>query len=656
MRLIHRWMVHGRWAALLLLMAGIIAGMVGVSAAPVGVSAQISPEQELAERYAPIAMLKTQTSTCDEDGEAYFPAPVDFLFNNPDILLRHNDGGDQKDDTVLAEGFTAQDLVNAGPETYLDFPGDPRKPGCGYETYFKQKVDEFGLEPTTYARIIIDEGARKLYIEYWFYYYFNDWNNTHESDWEMITVIFDGVYSVEEALTVSPSRVGYAQHGGGELADWDATKFQRVGDRPVVFPSAGSHATYYDQNTFIGWGEGGTAFGCDDTTAPSTEADLNVILVPEAIDPEGEFAFMLYEGHWGQRDFAVYEGPKGPNLGGKWNDPTEAFSTWRTSTLVVPSGRAGGVNTTDTFCTLSAVGSSIFTYFLSHPWATIAALLSILAVLGFFLYKVWPYFLEAIDIYGNELRTFLGIGAMALPVSLIGGLTVGYLNNVPPLEWINAGFNNSTGGKLAASLTIGSLQQIVMVALIVPACVYAMKDIRRGVVPGVWRSFVGAFKALPVTIPAIAVIVLLLLGSTISLVFLPIAIYVVVRWQFFLEAAILDDKKPFTDALGESWRVTKGEWLRAVLGSVVFQTLAIIPGPLIGVLVMIVGGSRVSFANFLSGFVYALTIPIAAVGITMLYHRLARHEIVEPKIVTRPIEEVDGVAAESDVVTGAAQA
>ena len=38
---------------------------------------------------------------------------------------------------------------------------------------------------------------------------------------------------------------------------------------------------------------------------------------------------------------------------------------------------------------------------------------------------------------------------------------------------------------------------------------------------------------------------------------------------------------------------------------------------------MIVGGSRVSFANFLSGFVYALTIPMAAVGITMLYHRLA---------------------------------
>ena len=520
-------------------------------------SAQISPEQELAERYAPVVMLKKQQAFCDKEGEGYFPAPVDFLFDNPDIKLRINDADEQVDDTIMAEGFSKQDLVNAGPETYLDFPGNPRKPECQYEDYFRQKVEELGLEPTTYAKIIIDEAARRLYIEYWFYYYFNDWNNTHESDWEMITVIFDGVLSVEDALTVSPSRVGYAQHGGGELANWDDTKLQKLGDRPVAYPSAGSHATYYDQHNFIGWGEGGTAFGCDDTTAPSNETPLNVILVPDVIDPDGEFAFMLYEGHWGQRDFAVYEGPKGPNMGGKWNDPTQAFSTWRTSTLKVPEGGGGGVNTTDAFCTLSAVGSSIFTYFLSHPIATLAAVLSVLGLFGFFLYKIWPYFMEAIDIFGNELRTFLGIGAMAIPVSLIGGLVVGFLNSAPPLEWINASFDNSRGGKLAASLTVGSLQQIVLVALIVPACVFAMKDIRRGVIPGVWRSFVGAFKALPVTLPAILVIVLLLLGSTISVIFLPIAIYIVVRWQFFLEAAILDGKRPFTDALGHSWSITR---------------------------------------------------------------------------------------------------
>ena len=85
------------------------------------------------------------------------------------------------------------------------------------KTISVKKLRNSDFEPTTYAKIIIDESARRLYIEYWFYYYFNDWNNTHESDWEMITVMFDGVLSVEDALTVSPSRVGFAQHGGGEL-------------------------------------------------------------------------------------------------------------------------------------------------------------------------------------------------------------------------------------------------------------------------------------------------------------------------------------------------------------------------------------------------------------------------------------------------------
>ena len=52
-------------------------------------SAQISPEQQLVERYAPVVMLKKQQAFCDKEGEGYFPAPVDFLFDNPDIKLRH---------------------------------------------------------------------------------------------------------------------------------------------------------------------------------------------------------------------------------------------------------------------------------------------------------------------------------------------------------------------------------------------------------------------------------------------------------------------------------------------------------------------------------------------------------------------------------------
>ncbi len=45
-------------------------------------------------------------------------------------------------------------------------------------------------------------------------------------------------------------------------------------------------------------------------------------------------------------------------------------------------------------------------------------LLFILAFIGLRIYRVWGFFMEALDIYGNELRTFLGIGMLAVPIGL----------------------------------------------------------------------------------------------------------------------------------------------------------------------------------------------------------------------------------------------
>jgi hypothetical protein len=605
-----------------------------------GANAQRSPEQELVERFAPIVMLREQASDCDKSGEGYFPATVDFLFNNPDIRLMANAGGDKKNDVVLQEGLTPQELAAAGPDTYLDFPGNPRNPGCTYEQYFKRMVADLGLEPTTYARIVVDPAARRLYIEYWFYYYFNDWNNTHESDWEMLLIMFEGTTSVEEALERTPTSVGFAQHGGGETSSWTDAKLLKDGERIVAFPSAGSHATYYSQHNFIGWGENGTAFGCDNTTPPSVETPLNVVLVPEVIDPDSDLAFFLYEGHWGEREVAVYEGPKGPNLGGKWNDPTGAIENWRTSTMKVPdSSTIGGVNTTDFFCTLSEYGSKAVTYLGAHPWAVAALLVGILGALGLLCYWIWPYLLEAIDIYGNELRTFLGIGILVIPLGILGSLVSEYLYDIPPFEWIDQAFNSSTSGRTALMLVVGSLTQLVMVLLVTPAAVFAMKDIRQGITPGAWRSYRSAVRALGLTFPIVAVFAIAAFLMAFTLVLLPVAAYVLIRWLFSFHAGILDDQRPFLQALGASWQVTRRKWFKVFFGSLIYQLLVLVPGPLLGVIVLIVGGSRVGFANFLSSFVYALTIPLATIGITMLYHRMAGHRIVEPKMLTRELDE-----------------
>jgi hypothetical protein len=62
-----------------------------------------------------------------------------------------------------------------------------------------------------------------------------------------------------------------------------------------------------------------------------------------------------------------------------------------------------------------------------------------------------------------------------------------------------------------------------------------------------------------------------------------------------------------------------------------------VPGPLIGVLILILGGSRVQFANVVSSFLFGLLLPLAYIGLTMVYHRLKGNPIVETTIRTEEL-------------------
>jgi hypothetical protein len=58
----------------------------------------------------------------------------------------------------------------------------------------------------------------KLALQYWFFYVFNDFNNTHEGDWEMIQLDFDAA-DAAEALNEEPTAIGHSSHEGAERAD-----------------------------------------------------------------------------------------------------------------------------------------------------------------------------------------------------------------------------------------------------------------------------------------------------------------------------------------------------------------------------------------------------------------------------------------------------
>jgi len=93
-------------------------------------------------------------------------------------------------------------------------------------------------------------------LQYLFFYPMNDWRSTfegandHEADWEQAFVILEALPDGD----VEPAWFAAAAHDeqGADLRRrWDDPKLQKQGEHVVVYPGAGSHATYMERGEYI---------------------------------------------------------------------------------------------------------------------------------------------------------------------------------------------------------------------------------------------------------------------------------------------------------------------------------------------------------------------------------------------------------------------
>lgn len=586
------------------------------------VSAQelpLSPEEQLAERYAPIAYLRYQQRDCGAppyEGEPYLPLPVDMVLNNERVLIRDAENGDE----VIAAGPSAQELARFGPDTYMDFPGDPRRPGCTYENDERLRVQDVGMVPTTYANVIFDPVEGRVALQYWFYYYFNHWNNTHESDWEGIQLVWDQVESLEAALDFPPSRVGYAQHGNGEIALWgDEKLILEDGTRPVIYPAAGSHATFFSNDTFLAWGERNSGFGCDVSAPPSVRTPLDVVLIPSTIEPDSEFAWLLYEGRWGERQPGAFNGPRGPMFNKRWNDPFEIFETWRPFSIVVPGSQALGPSMADAFCAITGAGSTLLIEVMVRPWVSYPVIAAVIGAILFFSRTSIPILRQAASIYRRNFRLFIGIGVVSLPIGIIFNGIQAFLIGRQPLKFIVDWLNDTGGARLTAVMAIGGIQQFAMLLIVTPALVYAVQQVLEGnelIPPDAYSGVLDRAKVISTTFVLFVAVVGLLLVTAIGF---PVAIWLAVSWHFFVQVLVFDRSKTPLEALRRSRRIVQGSWLKVVASLLLFDLLAIIPGILVGFGLLTIGRTAVGFANGISSLLYAVLMPLSAIAVTLLY-------------------------------------
>ena len=601
-------------------------GALALAAAPAA-SAQTPDETALAERYAPVVRLVEQEEECGP-GEPYEPMDVEALFDEPTVALRGPWGGGD----LVEIGPAAGDFAGGLYEYHLDFPGNALDPRCDYELWARRVTA--GRAPAVYAHVASDPAyPGRLALQYWLFYAYNDWNNLHEGDWEMIQLVF-AAPTAREALEAPPTAVGYSQHEGAERAEWDDDKLELVdGTHPVVYPAAGSHANFFEDALFVG-SSAEQGVGCDDTTGPSVAIRPAVFTIPSDPDEvQAEFPWIDFEGRWGELQRAFFNGPTGPNLKRQWTEPIQWSEGWRDRSYAVPGGGLFDTGVTDFFCDAVAGGSRALQRFVDTPSVVLIALAT-LALLVLILLsratwrpaapfrlarrRAWGQILAAAGrMYVGRMPLFLGIGVLAIPIALLMTLLQAIVLGASRVVGIET--QGESSGLLALFvLAIGTTLTLLVLGLVQAATVRALVEIDAGRATGPVRAYRLALDSVLPLLGALAIAVVVVTLLATSLFLLPVAVWLAVRWALVVPVVELEEF-PAGDALRRSGRLVRPQWLKVASLALLGGALAVAAGPLVGALLILLTSAPFWVLNVVAGVVYAVTMPFVALTIAYLY-------------------------------------
>ena len=582
----------------------------------------LSPEQQLADRYAPVVYLRNANDDlCDTDNEGFDPAAIDLVLGNDDMDLAMSESGDPSDGwTVVKEGPTANDLHGLDQSYFIDSPGSPLDTQCVYRQYFAERRES--IPNVAYAHIFQEPGTDILALQYWMYYYLNDWNNTHEGDWEMIMLFFDAD-SVEKALELKPQQVVYAQHGGGEKADWDDLKLNREDGHPVVYVARGAHASQYEPKVYLGLAENGTGFGCETAKGPHRRVALEAVVVPhEPSGPDDPFAWLSFTGRWGELQASEWNGPTGPNTKPSWNEPVTWAEGVRETSLTVPEFGGFGQAPVNLFCGVVGAGSVLLTAFGAAPALTLGFVGVIIAITFWTASYAVGTVRQAFRFYRANVRTFGLIGAMLLPVGFIVATAQTLLFAIPPIEPLLTMMERFPGVRIFLLLVLGSLNVAIAVVFVGPAVIVATERIHAGLRPGlaesyrqgtrlIWRIFVSRLR---VTYRSLL--------DALTIVRIPRAIRRFTGGLFVAQAVAVHDAEPET-AIDRSFEAARSSMARSLITNTVLYVIVLLTGPLIAIFLMLAVPTRpLGLINFISSLLFAFLYPVAVIGMTLLYYEL----------------------------------
>ena len=154
-------------------------------------------------------------------------------------------------------------------------------------------------------------------------------------------------------------------------------------------------------------------------------------------------------------------------------------------------------------------------------------------------------------------------------------------------------------------------------------------------------AYRAAFVRLGTLVRALAVAAVVWAALSLTVFLLPVAIWLAGRWCLLAQVVVLEsEKRSGIGTVRRSAELVRGHWFRVASLVVVGGALALVAGPLVGALLIILTEAPLALLNVVAGVMYAIAMPFVALTTSYVYFDCrGRHEL-------EPAEVVDELPAE----------
>ena len=230
-------------------------------------------------------------------------------------------------------------------------------------------------------------------------------------------------------------------------------------------------------------------------------------------------------------------------------------------------------------------------------------------------------------LYCSRPRLFLGIGLVFVPLSLLIAAIQYVVFRIAGLDALVDSVGASNAFVAALAFALGAAFTVLGLALVQAVTALAMVELDEGRPIRAWPAYQLALRQLRPLARALVRAVLVVAVLDLSVVGIPVAAGLSCAGRSPRRSSC--SRRVRRHALRRSGLIVQGHWWR--VASVVFVSgAALLLGPVVGTLMLLLTSASFNLVNLVAGLVYVVAIPFAAIITTYLYYDCACAEKLAP--------------------------